>query len=165
MTFTSSNLHCKSSAKVALEAAKERLTLAQLSQKFEVNAVTISKWKSEFLANMSAAFSNAKESSTSEQEVPVDQLYAQIGVTRERMEAIKLKRSPLSLRRQCELLCVPRSSLYYAPMPEKPENLKMMTLMDAHLTNHPTEGVLSMVDLLPNLVHQIIQYRFLLFYS
>lgn len=143
-------------AKVALEAAKERLTLAQLSQKFEVNAVTISKWKLEFLANMSAAFSNAKESSTSEQEVPVEQLYAQIGVTRERMEAIKLKRSPLSLRRQCELLCVPRSSLYYAPMPEKPENLKMMTLMDAHLTNHPTEGVLSMVDLLPNLVHQII---------
>lgn len=64
------------------------------------------------------------------------------------MEAIKLKRSPLSLRRQCELLCVPRSSLYYAPIPEKPENLKMMTLMDMHLTNHPTEGVLSMVDLL-----------------
>lgn len=24
----------------------------------------------------------------------------------------------------------------------------MMTLMDMHLTNHPTEGVLSMVDLL-----------------
>jgi len=62
------------------------------------------------------------------------------------MEAIKLKRSSLSLRRQCELLCVPRSTLYYAPIPEKPENLKMMTLMDGHLTTHPTEGVLSMVD-------------------
>lgn len=35
-------------AKVALEAAKDQLNLAQLSQKFEVNAVTISKWKSEF---------------------------------------------------------------------------------------------------------------------
>jgi len=66
-------------AEVALVAAKEQLTLAQLSQKFELNAVTISKWKSEFLANMSAAFSNAKESSTSEQEVPVERLYAQIG--------------------------------------------------------------------------------------
>jgi hypothetical protein len=41
-------------AKVALEAAKDQLTLAQLSQKFEVNAVTISKWKSEFLANLPA---------------------------------------------------------------------------------------------------------------
>jgi transposase-like protein len=33
-------------AKVALEAAKNQLTVAHLSQKFEVNAVTISKWKS-----------------------------------------------------------------------------------------------------------------------
>jgi len=62
------------------------------------------------------------------------------------MEAIKLKRSTLSLRKQCELLSVPRSSLYYAPIPEKPENLKMMSLMDKHLTVHPTEGVVSMVD-------------------
>ncbi len=54
------------------------------------------------------------------------------------MEAIKLKRSAISLRRQCELLCVPPSSLYYAPIPEKPENLKMMSLMDQHLTSHPT---------------------------
>ena len=57
-----------------------------------------------------------------------------------------MKRNPVSLRRQCELLCVPRSSLYYAPIPEKPENLKMMSLMDKHLMVHPTEGVLSMVD-------------------
>jgi len=62
------------------------------------------------------------------------------------MEAIKLKRCTLSLRKQCELLSVPRSSLYYAPIPEKPENLKMMSLMDKHLTVHPTEGVVSMVD-------------------
>ena len=62
------------------------------------------------------------------------------------MEAIKLKKSTLSLRKQCELLSVPRSSLYYAPIPEKPENLKMMSLMDKHLTVHPTEGVVSMVD-------------------
>jgi putative transposase len=36
--------------------------------------------------------------------------------------------------------------LYYALLPEKPEYLKMMSLMDAQLTSHPTEGVLSMVD-------------------
>jgi transposase-like protein len=35
-------------AKVALEVATDQLTLAQWSHKFEVNAVTISKWKSEF---------------------------------------------------------------------------------------------------------------------
>jgi putative transposase len=62
------------------------------------------------------------------------------------MEAIKMKRNPVSLRRQCELLCVPRSSLYYAPIAEKPENLIMMSLMNKHLIVHHTEGVLSIVD-------------------
>lgn len=49
---------------------------------------------------------------------------------------------------QCELLSVPRSTLYYQPVPEKPENVKMMNIMDKHLLNHPTEGVVSMVDFL-----------------
>ena len=84
-------------AKVALEAAKEQLTLAQLSQRFEVNAVTISKWKSEFLANMSAAFSNAKESSTSEQEVPVEQLYAQIGKLKVELDFFKKSAKKLGI--------------------------------------------------------------------
>lgn len=52
----------------------------------------------------------------------------------------------LSIRKQCAILCIPRSSLYYAPIPEKPENVKMMSLMDKHLLHHPTEGVQSMVD-------------------
>jgi transposase-like protein len=47
-------------AKVALEVAKDQLTLARLSYKFEVNGVTISKSKSELLANISAIFSNFK---------------------------------------------------------------------------------------------------------
>ncbi len=51
----------------------------------------------------------------------------------------------LSVRRQCELLCVNRSRLYYKPVGEKPENLKMMQIMDKHLTDHPTEGVKSLV--------------------
>jgi putative transposase len=35
--------------------------------------------------------------------------------------------------------------VYYKPVPEKPENLKMMAIMDKHLTDHPTEGVISLV--------------------
>ena len=42
--------------KVALEAIKNEKTLAELSQQFEVNAVTISKWKAEFLENMAIVF-------------------------------------------------------------------------------------------------------------
>lgn len=62
------------------------------------------------------------------------------------MEMIKPENKELSIRRQCEVLCVPRSSLYYQPVQEKPENVTMMQLMDKHLLQHPTEGVVSMVD-------------------
>lgn len=62
------------------------------------------------------------------------------------METIKPNHPTISVRKQCDLLSVPRSSLYYAPMAEKPENVKMMHLMDKHLLVHPTEGVVSMVD-------------------
>ena len=51
----------------------------------------------------------------------------------------------LSVRKQCDLLCVNRSKLYYKPVDEKPENIKMMHILDKHLTIHPTEGVESMV--------------------
>ena len=84
-------------AKVALEAAKEQLTLAQLSQKFEMNAVTISKWKTEFLTNMSAAFSNAKETQSDDQDVPVQKLYAQIGKLKVELDFLKKSAKKLGI--------------------------------------------------------------------
>lgn len=57
----------------------------------------------------------------------------------------------ISVRRQCEILEVPRSSLYYKPKGEKEINLTMMQIMDRHLTEHATEGVVSMVYLLTGL--------------
>ncbi len=76
-------------AKVALEAIKDQMTLAQLAQKYEVNAVTISQWKSEFLANMSAVFSNSKDSESQETAVPVEKLYAQIGQLKVELDFLK----------------------------------------------------------------------------
>jgi transposase-like protein len=64
-------------AKVALEAAKDQLTLAELSKKFEVNPVVISRWKSEFLANIAAAFQTRSEPEG--EKVDIEKLYAQIG--------------------------------------------------------------------------------------
>lgn len=66
-------------AKVALEAIKNQKTLAQLSQQFEVNPITISKWKSEFLENMSSIFGSGESSMKQESTVDLDKLYAQIG--------------------------------------------------------------------------------------
>jgi putative transposase len=54
----------------------------------------------------------------------------------------------LSVRRQCELLTVHRSGLYYKPCGEKKENLEIMRIMDEHYLKHPTEGVLRIQDFL-----------------
>ena len=73
---------------------------------------------------------------------------------RDRIDMVAPKKK-LSVRKQCTLLAVNRSSLYYRPVEEKPENIKMMELMDKHLLNHPTEGVMSMVYMLRGLGYAV----------
>jgi putative transposase len=46
----------------------------------------------------------------------------------------------LSVRRQCELLGLNRSSLYYEPAGETPENLRLMRRIDQEYTAHPFYG-------------------------
>jgi putative transposase len=46
----------------------------------------------------------------------------------------------LSVRRQCALLGLARSSLYYEPVPESAENLRLMRLIDQEYTAHPFYG-------------------------
>ena len=46
----------------------------------------------------------------------------------------------LSVRRQCELLGLPRSTAYYAPIPESAENLELMREIDAVYMDEPSYG-------------------------
>lgn len=43
-------------ARVAIEAIKEKETLRELSDRFHVSIMTISKWKGEFLENSTKVF-------------------------------------------------------------------------------------------------------------
>jgi len=63
-------------AKVALEALKERETLAELSNRFEVHPNMISKWKQEFLERSGEIFD---KKSDADSEVDPEKLYAKIG--------------------------------------------------------------------------------------
>ncbi len=74
-------------AKVALEAVKEKLTLAELAKKFEVNQVIIARWKAEFTANVSVVFEKADK--PEEPDVDTQELYAQIGQLRVENEFLK----------------------------------------------------------------------------
>ncbi len=63
-------------ANVAIEALKERESLAELSMRYEVHPTVISKWKIEFLEKSSGVFD---KKSDAEPGVDPEKLYAKIG--------------------------------------------------------------------------------------
>jgi len=54
----------------------------------------------------------------------------------------------LSIRRQCDLLSINRSGFYYQAQGENDENLLIMKLLDKHILEEPTAGVLTMQSML-----------------
>jgi transposase-like protein len=64
-------------AKVAIDALKERESLAELSVKYKLHPTAISKWKQEFLDLAPLLFD--KEKPVDEPTEDVEKLYAKIG--------------------------------------------------------------------------------------
>ncbi len=60
-----------------------------------------------------------------------------------------------SIRQQCELLGLNRSSLYYQPVGESEDNLRLMRLLDEQYTRTPFYGVLKMEAYLRSLGHDV----------
>lgn len=52
------------------------------------------------------------------------------------------------MRKQCELMDINRSGIYYRCKGESPENLEMMNIMDKHILEEPTAGILTMQSML-----------------
>lgn len=65
--------------KVAVEALKERQTISELAERFELHPNQISRWKQQFLENASLVFESDKKSKTTEKQVDTDKLYRKIG--------------------------------------------------------------------------------------
>src|SRR5208283_4348430 len=59
----------------------------------------------------------------------------------QRRQWINPEHSELSVRQQCQLLVLPRSSYYYQVEPESATNLAYMRLLDEEYTRHPFYGV------------------------
>ena len=62
----------------------------------------------------------------------------------ERRAMIDVQHRGITIERQCELLSIHRSGVYYKPPGESALNLKLMELIDKKFLDHPHMGVISM---------------------
>jgi transposase len=66
-------------AKVALEAIRGELTLAQLASRHGIDPTMIATWKRQAIAGMAATFSGTAEASKVAGEAEMEKLHAKIG--------------------------------------------------------------------------------------
>lgn len=78
-------------AKIALEAIKGELTLAQISSKYGVHATQINAWKKQLLAHLPDAFSEKNKQEKIAHYDEVAELYEQIGRLKVENDFLKKK--------------------------------------------------------------------------
>ena len=137
-------------AKVALEAIRGDLTLAELAAKHGVHHTMIASWKRQVIDGMAGTFSGADDAAKAVSDSEVEKLHAKIGqlvVKRDffsesprsmsvdrRRAMVEPAHHRLSISAQCRLLRINRSSYYYASVPETDERLALMIVIgrDVH---------------------------------
>ena len=146
-------------AKVVVEAIRGVRPVNELAARFGVRPVQIAHWKKQALAGIPGIFTDRRGNQSRGEECLTEELYEQIG--RLKMDLEWLKKSPdlpierrrllidreeekLSVRRQCELLGVGRSGLYYCAAGENAEKVALMRKLDEQYTRTPYYGVRRM---------------------
>jgi transposase-like protein len=76
-------------AKVALEAAKQTKTAAELAKTFQVHPVQISQWKKQLLDNIDSLFRDGRHREHDEEQARQAELFEQIGRLNMEVEWLK----------------------------------------------------------------------------
>jgi transposase-like protein len=91
MTGTRKRHSAAFKARVALEAAKQTRTLAELARAFQVHPVQISQWKKQLLDGVESLFGDSRRREQDQSQAIQAQLYEQIGRLNMEVEWLKKK--------------------------------------------------------------------------
>lgn len=147
-------------AKIALEAIKGELSMVQISSQYGVHVTQIKAWKAQALEALQNGFDKKPDKLKEQNAILVDKLYSQIGQLTIECEWLKKnlsslnfeqrktmidKKERLSLRRQCVLLNIAKSTIYYKQRPTITEvELAIINKIDEIYTAHPYFGTRRM---------------------
>ena len=175
MTTTRKQYSPKFKARVAIEAIRGEKTLSQLGSQFKVHPMQIAKWRKSALEQLPELFVDGRTRKGRNEDADSDALYEEIGRLKVELDWLKKKvwharlRSgarwwswgipEISVRRQCELLGVNRSGLYYQPVGESEENLRLMRLLDEQYTRTPFYGSRRMTEWLRDQGYEVNRKR------
>ena len=155
MTTTRKTYTPKFKARVAMEAVRGEKTLSELGSQFKLHPIQIAKWRKTAVDQLPELFADGRRKASGNGEVETTALFEEIGRLKVELDWLKKKltcstedRRPLvdhdhasiSIRRQCDLLGVNRASLYYTPVGENEENLRLMRLIDQQYMKTPFFG-------------------------
>src|SRR6266852_622034 len=161
MTTTRKQYSPKFKARVAIEAIRGEKTLSQLGSQFKVHPIQIAKWRKSALEQLPELFVDGRTRKGRNGEADSDALYEEIGRLKVELDWLKKKSAcsieelrplverghpEISVRRQCQLLGVNRSGLYYEPVGESEQNLGLMRLLDEQYTRTPFYGSRKMTE-------------------
>jgi transposase-like protein len=76
---------------IAVEALRERQTLSEIAQKFDVHPSQITAWKKQVLDGMQTLFEQPRQQDTQQQEEKIALLYQQIGQLQFELDWLKKK--------------------------------------------------------------------------
>ena len=79
METTKKRYSAELKAKVAMEAIRSDLTLAELSEKHGIHHTMIGAWKRQAMEGMASLFDNGDQSSKAASEAEIEKLHAKIG--------------------------------------------------------------------------------------
>jgi putative transposase len=127
-------------SRVALEAIRGELTLAELASKHGVHQTMIAQWKRQTIEGMAATFSGKTVSERPVSSTDVEKLHAKIG--------------ELLVERDFLRDASARLGVYYRPVPQSEANLVLMRLIDAQFLETPYYGSRQMTWYLRRLGHE-----------